>query len=510
MHRPDNACPPDDEYEGELLEHAEPGDREPGGHEPGGRGKRVALIAAAAVAVAAVGGGAFAAASFLAGGGTQPEDVLPAGALAFAKVDMDPAANQKVAVYQLTRKFPDLAKGGTQDTALKDSVVAAMVDESGGDLSYDSDVKPWLGDRAGFAVYPPSGGGSEPSVVVAVAYTDEAAMTDALRKAGDVHWATSDGYVLLAETAAEVEGIADRAAEDPLAEQQSYVDDVEDLDGDQIAVAWVDVGESYQTAKAIEPAAAEEFLVGLGESEPSGRFAVGLHADSDYLELQGRSYDLVSGTTEAARALGAGTGGGLLSDMPADTTAALSITGLGDFLAQTWDTMAEDMDTEGAATMASELGFELPGDFPAILGAETAVAASGITGVGSGEAPRVTLRSRGGDQQRIEEVLEFLNPMLGSEGAVRATGETVVFGNDPATVEAVAAGAPGLGDTDVYRTAVPDADRAGATIFVNLGAVIDEAAQEDPDLERIKALSALGMTSTGGEDGTLRLRLTVR
>ena len=66
------------------------------------------LSAVVVVLVAALIGGVTVAVRGLSGGGSQPEDALPAGAIAFAKIDLDPPAGQKINAIRFLRKFPAL------------------------------------------------------------------------------------------------------------------------------------------------------------------------------------------------------------------------------------------------------------------------------------------------------------------------------------------------------------------------------------------------------------------
>src|SRR3954469_13876294 len=124
--------------------------------DPGARrGRRRLLVTAGVLSVALVGGGGALAASRLAGAGTSPAEVVPASALGFVSVDLDPSAGQKLDAFRFARKFPDVAHtlGGAQDLpkALFESL------EGDEDLTGDwaKDVQPWLGGRAGVAVLPP-------------------------------------------------------------------------------------------------------------------------------------------------------------------------------------------------------------------------------------------------------------------------------------------------------------------------------------------------------------------
>jgi hypothetical protein len=272
--------------------------------------------------------------------------------------------------------------------------------------------------------------------------------------------------------------------------------------------------------EAADDLTGDQLTEALGTAEePTGRFALGLHADSDYLELQGRTFALAQEYFTADTAPSSEAGTGLVTTLPADAVAALSVTGLGDGLVQLWEELAGATgDAEQVTAAAEQMGLTLPDDLKAIFGDETAVSLSGDLTAFRGEQPdalpAVTVASRGADAERSQQISSMLNQGLtGSEGALESNDGTVVFGNDPDAVSTVARGAGGLGDVEAFRTAVPDAADAGFVMYVDLGRILDEVGEagfEDEDLARVKALSGLGFTASGGVDAEMRLRLTVR
>ncbi len=78
------------------------------------RRPRWLVLAAALVVLLAVGGGGAFAYGKLSGGDAQPETALPASTFALAKIDLDPAAGQKLAAYRLSRRFPHCGVGTDQ------------------------------------------------------------------------------------------------------------------------------------------------------------------------------------------------------------------------------------------------------------------------------------------------------------------------------------------------------------------------------------------------------------
>lgn len=81
-------------------------------------------------------------------------------ALAFAKIDLDPAAGQKLAIYQLAKRFPSTGEKVKDQDSVKDELLAALFDREG--VDYDRDIAPWIGDRVGIAAVPGAGGEPEP------------------------------------------------------------------------------------------------------------------------------------------------------------------------------------------------------------------------------------------------------------------------------------------------------------------------------------------------------------
>ena len=120
------------------------------------------LYAVVVVLVAALIGGVTVAVRGLSGGGAQPEDALPGGAFAFAKVDLDPSAGQKINAMRFLRKFPALRDKVSLNGDLREALFESVSESAGWEkLDFDKDVEPWLGSRVAIAAYPPAEGCGE-------------------------------------------------------------------------------------------------------------------------------------------------------------------------------------------------------------------------------------------------------------------------------------------------------------------------------------------------------------
>ena len=535
-----------------------------GGAEPAprrGRGKLLAIAAAGVLAAGAAGGGAYAAAK-LGGGGAQPEDVLPRDAIGFVKVDLDPAAGQKLAAYRFAKKFPDSGVKG-QDSVGDDLLRALLAPDQQAD--YDADVKPWLGKRAGVAVLAPPAAGpggpvvsalrpaggsgsvqtvgmrlaastssTEPDVVAAVQFTDrKAAQAGLSRLAAQVeddgeqlHYAFAEGedYVLLAEEQA----VADRAAagQEHLADDPRFTEGVEALEGDQIALGWLDVGALVQAL----PDATSAFGGRGTDLDPSGVVVFGAHLADDAVEVLGRTIGLTAGsspgTQELLFPLGGGAPSGLISQLPADSLGAFGATGLGEGLASLYDRYAGDLERdEDVQAVLDELGVRLPEDLRAVLGDEVAVAVGGDL---SGDAPTVALRVATGDPARGVELAGRVRDLVAEQDAAEAAEIDVrtVDGGYAATyglggiTRSTSRGQ--LGDSEVFRRTVPDVERSAATYYLDVPRLLEQvdaitsgsaagtgdglSGRERADLA---PLQAVGWTTTrDGDDVTIRLRVT--
>ena len=466
-----------------------------------------AAIGVAAVSVATAG---VAVLVFLSGGGTQPEDVLPAGALAFAKVDLDPAANQKLAVYRLAEKFPASADEVDDEDEVKDQLLAALFEGAEG-VDYAADIAPWIGDRAGIAALP--SGGAEPDALAAVAYRDRAAA-----EAGLARLATADptviyafsekaDYVLLGDSQAVVDAAVDPA--DVLGDADSYTGAVDALDGDQILTGWVDVAAFWGALTPEARQQASEATGAQGDLAPSGQAVFGVRADDRFLEVQGRTVDASADVLREVE-IGREKGSGMVQDLPESTVLALSVTGLGEGLATLYDRTAGDAtDALGLTEATEQFGLSLPQDLRVLLGEETMLAVFG--------EQDAALRSRGdGEQaypvaQRIAQALEDNGgPPTGDK--LRDLEGGVAVGTSPAALDQVTATDGGLGDSDRFQLAVPDADDAGVVLYVDVTRALALGAADGDLVDRstLEPLEALGLTVDGGGDGGFRLRLTVR
>lgn len=321
-----------------------------------GSGKKVALGVGAVVAVAAIGGGAFAWTK-LSGGGTQPHDVLPADTIAYVRLDLDPSANQKVNLLRLTKRVPEISKelgidsekDDLREIVLKDAV--KKCDE----ISYDRDVKPWLGERVGVSI------GSDlrhedESIRIAVQVKDEDAAKAGVAKIADCTKETFgiaflDGYAIVTPSQKSADAAVKAASDKPLADDADFKRDQDALDEQGVLSGWVDLKDGVAAAK--EAGLSDE--LGLEESDletlpgKAGGVAFALSATSTALSLDAvaREGDSADKRPEI-RGLGA---------LPGDTVVGVTLPGGGKAVKKDWDEIKSGL--QDVLDLGSEIG--LPG-----------------------------------------------------------------------------------------------------------------------------------------------------
>lgn len=154
---------------------------------------------------------------------------LPSDTLAYAAVDLDPTAGQKIEAIQALRKFPAFTQGVRLDPTadLRQKLVVQALGASGCDLSWDKDVKPWVGTDLGAAVVPTSKDGPQPVVVIGT--SDAAKAKSALPKIlgcggadQSVGVDVTKDWVVLARTDAIAQSVAQGAASGSLADDSGF------------------------------------------------------------------------------------------------------------------------------------------------------------------------------------------------------------------------------------------------------------------------------------------------
>ncbi|MEV1169670.1 hypothetical protein [Nonomuraea sp. NPDC049784] len=476
--------------------------------EPGKKGRKTWIIAAAAaLAVILLGGGAVWAVGAIGGGGTQPNEVLPANSIAYVRLDLDPAANQKLALFQLARKFTV-----TKDTFTGEDPRKALFDtfDKGSDSKIDfaKDVDPWLGSRVGFSAVP--SGKEEPDFALAIQVKDEAQAKTGIAKLmdGDKYGlAFREDYALISST----QQLADKFAkgDTSLADNTEFNDDMGAIGEQGVLSFWADMGGLMDLAKKEIPAD----QVAAVEQIKDARFAGALRFDSAYVELAGVVRGAKGLTPEGDLPKAE------LGTLPATTAGALSISGLDQIVTKQWAQIQKQAAATGGTEIKqfieqaqSQLGLQLPGDLATVVGQNftLAVDSQGLDGDQIKGGVRVVT-----DPAKAQAIVDKVQQALTSQGQgapqiakVKGDGVFTVATTDEYAKQLAGEGT--LGDSETFQTAIANADDANYAVYVDLDKVenLYLKSMEGDDKANAQVLRAVGMSgSLTDSEATFSLRV---
>lgn len=509
------------------------------------RKRRGLLAGGIAAAVLVAGSGAVFAWQALDGGGTQPHEVLPADAIGYVRLDLDPSAGQKIQAFRLLQKFPLFteATGITDENVdLRELFIDELASATGCDIDFATDVEPWVGERIGAAMLPPSGDSTEPGYVVALQTGDQENATAAMDRilgcggaggaggaAGAIGRAYVDGYLLLTETQDDADAYAAAAADSSLADNAEFTRAMDLLGEQGIASAWFSGTAMFDTFDG----SAGAFGIGAGASgnglpsveearglidETYRSVALSVRFDDRYAELAG----VVTGSAYQALS-----GGGVDADVPDSTTLFAGSNNTAQYIRDTWDAglasvpEAEEM----LAQLQDQTGLVLPDDLATALGENLTVAVDAsdldleaLTQYGDFSSIDLGMRVVT-DPDAFADLWERLQGLAADSGMplddlpLQTTDDGYVLATSEDYAAQLLEGG-GLADTDAYRTAVGGASEADSVLFLNFDAIEEHVlaaaggSLTEAETQSIEALQAIGL-SMQLEEGHMELSLRV-
>jgi len=483
-------------------------------------------VAGGAAAVVAFGAaGAWGVASFMSGG-QEAAEAVPADALAYVSLNLDPDGGQKLEAYQTLKKFPALAErlessGDDLRRALVETILEE-VDCPG--VTFEDDVAPWLGTSMAMAAVP---GDDHPEPVGLLQVTDEDAAADGLARlaecssdvdAGTNGTAFGDGWLVVAETDDLAQAFLDDAASDSLADDSDYQQWVEEAGGSGIVTAYVaaDAPAALTDAAAAEHELDSDALQGFFD-DFEGAAAV-VRFDDGALEVETAAGGLPEWT---------GTDGDSgIEELPDSTAVAYGMAVSDTFVQDLIDAFAEGAGEDEVDQFLQQgeqmTGLDLPEDLQALLGDGVAVALDGSAdfsaeGMSNPAAIPVGLRITGDP----EEIVPALNKVVAAlalvgvpQGVVQVeSGDGAVGVALTADRAATLAEDGGLGDRETFQEALPEIDRSGSGLYVGFDdggwfdSLVAQAGDDEvtANVEPLSSLGVTGWTEDGTSHGLLRL-----
>jgi Protein of unknown function (DUF3352) len=519
----------------------------PGGHPPyqpppRQRDSRRGLIAVilAAVLSLVLAGGAFAFYSadpfHLFRAGPQAAEAVPADALFYAGVDLNPSAEQKVSALRFLNHFPVFREGSGLDDANAD--VRRVIFEHSlqtlhcRGLSYAADVEPWIGSKFGIAGMPSPNGTSSPIGVGVVEVTEKDAAKAGLAKIGrclggrdetsaSFGFSFVGDYALVAETQAQADRYASRAQSSPLADNADFSADMASLGDLGVATVWANVSGAIDAyGQGLASASQSDFLKSTYQ-----RAAATFRFTGDSAEIVTSVLGKTSATTHGANQI---------VRLPDTTVFAVSEAGGAKRLDTSWDDLMAGAQSGGADgsnsvdAFEAETGLHLPGDLRTLLGDNVllAVDSRGLTAQALKDGDMSTLNAGlrfTSDPVKLNAIYDKIRTLVENRAGqslpvvkVDADDGMAVATND--SYAKTLAGLDGnLGDAQEFQSVTDDAVSKEQVLFFNWDSVetqILTAAKNSGApksvIDNLRPLRAFGVTSSGAGRYTVStLRLSV-
>ncbi len=292
----------------------------------------LALAVIAVILIAGCGSSKKDASSSSGAAAANPAAIIPAGAPLYVEATVKPSASQAAAINALSSKILKEPAPGAK--------LVALIDKAGtkDNLSYEADIKPWLGDKVALAVTS-YGTANKPDFVAVVNATDTQKALDTIDKShsemtkgttsGVDYEVTSDGsYVgaigdfLVFGTPAAFKAVAAGQEGDKLTDQPSFKAALAKSPADKLGFAYIDVTGLLKLVASTDPTVASQLTSFKG-------LLGGITAVSASLVATPTSIELDATTVGGKVPSSSGTSTIPLGKAPADALAAVAVSNLG-------------------------------------------------------------------------------------------------------------------------------------------------------------------------------------
>jgi hypothetical protein len=482
---------------------------------------------------------------------------VPADAIAYATVYLQPSTGQKMNMALLLGHVPGFSDASNLDQKIHE-IAARFLGQAG--IDYEADVRPWIGNQLSVALRPATGDLAMPSPSLLAGVKDQAAAESgmaaiaagrgltgvqdtyrgtAITVADGLAWAVLQDLVIATTDRPSLEAALDAEADarPSLADDAGYAAAMRRLPADHLASAYLNLAGAAARADAEAQVGGYSTVSAALLAEPDGlRLDAVAPFDSSAASVEERA-DFAAGSEPST----------LAAWLPADTQASAAIFDVQRAAQAAEDALGAQPETQGIvdtlnqlrALAAFGLGIDLDNDLLALFSSEAVVGVSDVMT----DAPHGQLLLRPSDAAAATATLEHVRDAIGDHGG--QVGESEAAGLTITTVEvpqvgtaawavtdgvivagltsddvaaALAAHASGetLAASERYRAAWELAgDRAGNEAFVDIGAVVDasdDALGTTGDARDILlTVGALGLTAPARDGNTeLHIVLTVR
>lgn len=417
---------------------------------------------------------------------------VPADALAFATVSLEPSVGQTAKLWALSQRLPESSRPSQPETSSTDLIESALSD----DLALD-DVTPWLGNEAAAALLRPTDGGKTPTPIAYLQVRDETLARSTLTEQGvdaasyrfvggyllnvPEEFVTTGGTEALDSAQALIEA---GGSGQTLAANERYVSQLATLHDEHLALAWVDVPALVDVTQVLDPQYdfGMNYFYGLpnyetlrGQIEQTGAIALQAYARTDSIVMRVTTENPVPATPTSD--------GSLMKRLPADTVAAAHVS---HFDPSAPGGMIEQLTTVPPFFANFDDSTEM--SVPLDQGVETAEAAFMAQLAVDDTAVTPTQNPAASEPYEIsaetQRVVDFLDTLEGEAVAAVGASESGVFEEIPVVVAATSADPAAsqatlmamLGDLTASGELVGRPQEVAGTPFVALSSSVVEMA----------------------------------
>lgn len=283
--------------------------------------------------------------------------LVPDSAQAFATVSIAPSKEQQGELYKLSQKLPSEVRAENGEK-VKTKMIDQLLKDQG--LTYDNDLKPWIGNEAAMALLKPYDTEKAPLAVAMIKTKDEAKTRDTLKKKNvdEKQFRFIDGYVVIIDKSdiekrqgekafADLEAV--KGGKPSLTSNEHYKTTLKALHGESLAIAWLDINGlmntsdiENQTLKSLTESGQLESLDASAQKKSFQQLrdmsSVGMvmFATEDAAVAQMVSEKIPAGFDKTIDSR-------WIADLPADTTGAFDLPEIG----ETRDTLKSLLKSEG-------------------------------------------------------------------------------------------------------------------------------------------------------------------
>lgn len=461
--------------------------------------KRLTLIVSGVVGLAVVIAGVLFAMNFFRST-AAPADGLPGNASLVLQVELNPNDAKKLEIYQLLTKFPTIKEKLNQESFTADPLKAIWDSLVGPDtkISYDADIKTWIGDSIGVAAVIKDG---TPKPVIAIHTKDAKKAKNffdtkfkEINDRDNVSATISGSFVILTPTGDEA--LADEVKNNPLSKSAKYKEDMSHLADRGLVSLWAD-DEFFK-------AASKTTKSGIDDSKFQGRVAASISVTSDSLQF--------NSWATSSEPVSNGDVRELVSGLPASSDLVVAGAFDGNFVKG----IVEGLRSSSVDYSQFEeiIGEDLETGMTTLLGSQSAFVAEVESFANASRAPEkagLALVTKSDDTSKQESIWKTFGRKTYLDVQFQEKNGVSVASLNPTYADKVINPTEKLGDKESFKSALDMSKPVVGLVYFEPKATFDmfRSAMPQQSIEDLNAVSSIGLTAAKADDKSASLVLKV-